>query len=155
MEFDEKELRKEISYAIKNIHGIRHVRPPTHPSVPASLPPYFTSLSSSQSPLQGKLRLTDFAYRIAKTSILRSSALLNTNGISASEKIWDQIGDLLLHGTCFCDLSTILLIDNTAVSLQYNTLTLNSALGKIAVEISKSTTDISLNMLPHSLPLSV
>lgn len=28
MEFDEKELRKEISYAIKNIHGIRHVRPP-------------------------------------------------------------------------------------------------------------------------------
>uniref|UniRef100_A0A2K5R6P2 dynamin GTPase n=1 Tax=Cebus imitator TaxID=2715852 RepID=A0A2K5R6P2_CEBIM len=25
MEFDEKELRKEISYAIKNIHGIRHV----------------------------------------------------------------------------------------------------------------------------------
>ncbi|KPP64233.1 hypothetical protein Z043_117447 [Scleropages formosus] len=24
MEFDEKELRKEISYAIKNIHGIRH-----------------------------------------------------------------------------------------------------------------------------------
>ncbi|ROL53848.1 Dynamin-1 [Anabarilius grahami] len=27
MEFDEKELRKEISYAIKNIHGIRHVCP--------------------------------------------------------------------------------------------------------------------------------
>lgn len=25
MEFDEKELRREISYAIKNIHGIRHV----------------------------------------------------------------------------------------------------------------------------------
>ncbi len=25
MEFNEKELRKEISYAIKNIHGIRHV----------------------------------------------------------------------------------------------------------------------------------
>ncbi|TRY57163.1 hypothetical protein DNTS_003260 [Danionella cerebrum] len=25
MEFDEKELRKEISYAIKNIHGIRHL----------------------------------------------------------------------------------------------------------------------------------
>ena len=23
MEFDEKELRREISYAIKNIHGIR------------------------------------------------------------------------------------------------------------------------------------
>lgn len=33
MEFDEKELRKEISYAIKNIHGIRHVRFPTHPSI--------------------------------------------------------------------------------------------------------------------------
>lgn len=32
MEFDEKELRKEISYAIKNIHGIRHVPPPTHTS---------------------------------------------------------------------------------------------------------------------------
>jgi len=28
MEFDEKELRKEISYAIKNIHGIRHVLGP-------------------------------------------------------------------------------------------------------------------------------
>lgn len=29
MEFDEKELRKEISYAIKNIHGVRQVpRPP-------------------------------------------------------------------------------------------------------------------------------
>lgn len=25
MEFDEKELRKEISYAIKNIHGVRQV----------------------------------------------------------------------------------------------------------------------------------
>jgi len=25
MEFDEKELRREISYAIKNIHGIRYV----------------------------------------------------------------------------------------------------------------------------------
>lgn len=33
MEFDEKELRKEISYAIKNIHGIRHVRPLTYSSV--------------------------------------------------------------------------------------------------------------------------
>lgn len=28
MEFDEKELRREISYAIKNIHGIRHVLGP-------------------------------------------------------------------------------------------------------------------------------
>lgn len=28
MEFDEKELRKEISYAIKNIHGVRQVVPP-------------------------------------------------------------------------------------------------------------------------------
>uniref|UniRef100_A0A8C3IPS2 dynamin GTPase n=1 Tax=Chrysemys picta bellii TaxID=8478 RepID=A0A8C3IPS2_CHRPI len=27
MEFDEKELRREISYAIKNIHGIRHILP--------------------------------------------------------------------------------------------------------------------------------
>uniref|UniRef100_A0AAX7UR50 Interferon-induced GTP-binding protein Mx n=1 Tax=Astatotilapia calliptera TaxID=8154 RepID=A0AAX7UR50_ASTCA len=27
MEFDEKELRKEISYAIKNIHGVRQVEP--------------------------------------------------------------------------------------------------------------------------------
>ncbi|MED6252516.1 hypothetical protein ATANTOWER_012798 [Ataeniobius toweri] len=27
MEFDEKELRKEISYAIKNIHGVRQVQP--------------------------------------------------------------------------------------------------------------------------------
>lgn len=26
MEFDEKELRREISYAIKNLHGIRLVR---------------------------------------------------------------------------------------------------------------------------------
>lgn len=25
MEFDEKDLRREISYAIKNIHGVRHV----------------------------------------------------------------------------------------------------------------------------------
>lgn len=33
MEFDEKELRKEISYAIKNIHGIRHVCPPSLPSI--------------------------------------------------------------------------------------------------------------------------
>ncbi|CAB1332753.1 unnamed protein product [Coregonus sp. 'balchen'] len=33
MEFNEKELRKEISYAIKNIHGIRHVLPP-HPPLP-------------------------------------------------------------------------------------------------------------------------
>lgn len=37
MEFDEKELRREISYAIKNIHGIRHVSPPPHLSVPAPL----------------------------------------------------------------------------------------------------------------------
>lgn len=27
MEFNEKELRREISYAIKNIHGIRQVIP--------------------------------------------------------------------------------------------------------------------------------
>lgn len=26
MEFDEKDLRREISYAIKNIHGVRQVR---------------------------------------------------------------------------------------------------------------------------------
>ena len=26
MEFDEKELRREISYAIRNIHGIRYVQ---------------------------------------------------------------------------------------------------------------------------------
>ena len=25
MEFDEKELRREITYAIKNIHGIRYI----------------------------------------------------------------------------------------------------------------------------------
>lgn len=43
MEFDEKELRREISYAIKNIHGIRHVRPPTLPSSPPSIS--FTSIS--------------------------------------------------------------------------------------------------------------
>ena len=39
MEFDEKELRKEISYAIKNIHGIRHVCP-LNPSIsPPPKPP--------------------------------------------------------------------------------------------------------------------
>lgn len=31
MEFDEKELRKEISYAIKNIHGVRQVEPESCP----------------------------------------------------------------------------------------------------------------------------
>ena len=31
MEFDEKELRKEISYAIKNIHGVRQVHAVWHP----------------------------------------------------------------------------------------------------------------------------
>ena len=30
MEFDEKELRKEISYAIKNIHGVRQVETALH-----------------------------------------------------------------------------------------------------------------------------
>ncbi|KAG8010736.1 Dynamin-1 [Nibea albiflora] len=55
MEFDEKELRKEISYAIKNIHGIRHVRPLTHPSVPASLLPPF-------SPSQTGLFTPDMAF---------------------------------------------------------------------------------------------
>lgn len=29
MEFEEKELRKEISYAIKNIHGVRQVETAT------------------------------------------------------------------------------------------------------------------------------
>lgn len=45
MEFDEKELRKEISYAIKNIHGIRHVRLSTYSSVL----PHLTSLDLSLS----------------------------------------------------------------------------------------------------------
>ncbi|TKS84410.1 Dynamin-3 [Collichthys lucidus] len=45
MEFDEKELRKEISYAIKNIHGIRHVRPLTHPSIPCFPPPSLLAIS--------------------------------------------------------------------------------------------------------------
>lgn len=30
MEFDEKDLRREISYAIKNIHGVRQVPRGTH-----------------------------------------------------------------------------------------------------------------------------
>lgn len=69
MEFDEKELRKEISYAIKNIHGIRHVRPPSLLSSSFLLflstsPP---SVSPSQSPL---LHLTDLTDRITKTSTL-------------------------------------------------------------------------------------
>ena len=51
MEFDEKELRKEISYAIKNIHGIRHVcshLPPSSLSLSLSLSIY-PSLSLSLS----------------------------------------------------------------------------------------------------------
>lgn len=50
MEFDEKELRKEISYAIKNIHGIRHVRPSTYSSLFLT---YIPSISFSQLPLPG------------------------------------------------------------------------------------------------------
>lgn len=30
MEYDEKELRREISYAIKNIHGVRYVHTQLH-----------------------------------------------------------------------------------------------------------------------------
>lgn len=66
MEFDEKELRKEISYAIKNIHGIRHVRPPTHPSIRASLPLYSTSLS---------LSISVTSARQTASNLLRSSNL--------------------------------------------------------------------------------
>ncbi|KAG7253275.1 hypothetical protein CRUP_035485, partial [Coryphaenoides rupestris] len=63
MEFDEKELRKEISYAIKNIHGIRHVcplnpsinlAPPRHPPTPShpttSTPPTTTSTTHTTTP---------------------------------------------------------------------------------------------------------
>ncbi|KAG7232407.1 hypothetical protein INR49_008896, partial [Caranx melampygus] len=63
MEFDEKELRKEISYAIKNIHGIRHVCPlsllhPFQPFLRTSL----SSVSPSQSPPLTGLFTPDMAF---------------------------------------------------------------------------------------------
>lgn len=73
---------------------------------PSLLPSLFTSppsLSPSQSPLLARLRLTEFAYLIAKTSLLRVSALLNTNGISALRQ--RGFGIYCLNDTCFCGLS--------------------------------------------------
>ncbi|MEQ2273900.1 Dynamin-2 [Xenotaenia resolanae] len=47
MEFDEKELRKEISYAIKNIHGVRQVQPACQKTISS---PHFCSSPSVSCP---------------------------------------------------------------------------------------------------------
>lgn len=53
MEFDEKDLRREISYAIKNIHGVRQVPQgvsPLFPSSPRCHPPASWSPQTSGCP---------------------------------------------------------------------------------------------------------
>lgn len=45
MEFEEKELRKEISYAIKNIHGVRQVRPVSPPRLKGATSLHFPHAS--------------------------------------------------------------------------------------------------------------
>lgn len=118
MEFDEKELRKEISYAIKNIHGIRHVRLPAHP------PPFplfflcFTSLPLFVS-VTSNLQLPSLLIQDSSNTNWGLCCTLRLYNILQHRVVWEQTQLVTAGYPCFLCGCTFMLIKGLFISVPY------------------------------------